>query len=177
MCRRLGFPEGTFNIAFVGTFDDLKGGARLIEAVRGLDDVRLIMLGHGSAPMPSSQILFRGTVDHARVPDYLCAADLFVLPTAEEGSCNAVIEALACGLPIVTSTGRYMDDIVDDKTAVRVDPASVPEIRVAITTLMADPDRRRRMAAAALERAPRFDIRERARGVAAWLTTLQRDQP
>ncbi len=46
---------------------------------------------------------FLGNVRADRVADYLRAADLFALGTQREGCCNAVLEALACGLPVVTT--------------------------------------------------------------------------
>ena len=46
---------------------------------------------------------FLGNIDAARVADLLRAADVFALGTQREGCCNAVLEALACGVPVVTT--------------------------------------------------------------------------
>ncbi len=172
MCRKLGLPEQTFNVGFAGSFIANKGYPQLIEAVSGLEDVRLVLLGRGQHPPHDPHTAFCGPVAHADIPDYFGACDLYVLPTRIEGSCNSVIEAMACGLPIVTSNGRYMDDIVDGATAVRVDPTDVRAIRGAILALRDDPDRRRRMSAACLEKAKTFDINERARRVGDWMQSL-----
>jgi glycosyltransferase involved in cell wall biosynthesis len=104
--------------------------------------------------------------------DYLGACDVFVLPTRIEGSCNSVIEAMACGLPVITASGRHMDDIVDDDTALRVDPADAGAIRAAILALRDDPDRRRRMAAADVAKAKTLELNKRARRVTAWLESV-----
>lgn len=173
---RLGLAPDRFLIAFVGAFDDLKGGSELVEAVNEMDGVNLAMIGQGGKVFRSPNIIYRGRVSHDQIATWLNAADLFVLPTREEGSCNAVIEALACGLPIVTSDGQYMDDIVDDAVAIRVDPTNVGAIREAILTLKNDPCRRRRMAEACLSKAREFDINVRARRVTAWLNELVKDQ-
>lgn len=170
----LGLAPDQLIVAFVGTFDDLKGGTELVAAVDGLEGVGLVMLGHGAKVFQSSHVVFQGTVRHDRIPTWLNAADIFVLPTREEGSCNAVIEALACGLPIVTSNGRYMDDIVDDEVAIRVDPTDVAAIREAIRSLAQDAARRERMSAASLRKARHFDINERARRVSSWMAGLER---
>jgi glycosyltransferase involved in cell wall biosynthesis len=130
------------------------------------------MVGSGEVKPASAQILFRGVVDPRRMPELYSAADLFVLPTTEEGSCNAVLEAMACGLPIVTSSGRYMDDIVDDDVAVRVDPMDVRAIREAIVALMNEPARRKSMSEASLAKSKQFDINLRASRVATWLEEL-----
>ncbi len=79
---------------------------------------------------------------------------------------------MACGLPIVTSAGRYMDDIVDSGVALRVDPRDVHAIREAIVELMNDPVRRRGMSLACLEKSKQFDINLRARKVTTWLEEL-----
>jgi glycosyltransferase involved in cell wall biosynthesis len=172
MCRKLGLPGDTFNICFVGCFDGLKGGARLLQATANLPAARLIFVGEGPLDFSGPQIVFKGTVEQSLVPEYLSASDLFVLPTAEEGSCNALIEAMACGAPIVTSNGDYTSDIVDDHVAIRVDPYDVNAVREAIVVLMNDPNRRVVMRRACLERAAAFDIDERARHVAAWIASL-----
>ena len=110
-----------------------------------------------------------GPVAHEVVPELLCASDLFVLPTAEEGSCNAVIEAMACGLPVVTSNGKYMDDLVNDHVALRVNPLDVAEIRRGILTLMNEPARRHALAARALEHSRKYDINLRAKKIMNWI--------
>ncbi len=172
MRAKLGLPAQALLVGYVGPFVAQKGYPQLVEAVAGLEDVRLVLLGRGEHPRNDPQTAFCGTVAHAEIAEYLCACDLFVLPTRIEGSCNSVIEAMACGLPIVTANGRYMDDSVDDKVAIRVDPADVSAIRAAILALQNDPARRRRMSAAGVEKSKGFDIDERARRVTAWMETL-----
>lgn len=169
---QLGLAQDQFIIAFVGAFDDLKGGSELVEAVHGMGGVGLAMIGQGAKVFQSPNVIHQGRVDHAEIAKWLNAADLFVLPTREEGSCNAVIEALACGLPIVTSDGHYMDDLVDDDVAIRVDPTNVDAIRGAILTLINNPERRRKMAAASLRKAQNFDINARALRVTVWLNGM-----
>ena len=133
----LGIIGDRFVIAFVGHFEEQKGLTCLLDAVQGLEQVALLLVGQGSIKVKDGgSVAFKGRLPHARIPLALAAADIFVLPTRVEGSCNAVIEAIACGLPIVTSDGRYMDDIVDDGVAVRTDPMDVRAIREAIVVLM-----------------------------------------
>jgi teichuronic acid biosynthesis glycosyltransferase TuaC len=172
---QLGLAPDVFMVAFIGTFDTLKGGAELVAAVDGLDGVGLAMIGQGEKTFESKSIIYTGWVRHDQVAVWLNAADIFVLPTREEGSCNAVIEAMACGLPIVTARGRYMDDIVDDEVAIRVDPTDVRAIRDAILDLKNDAVRRKKMSEACLRKAGRFDINQRARRVTAWMEELVRN--
>lgn len=172
MRRKLNLPAGAFLVGFSGPFIAQKGYPELVAAVAGLPEVQLVLLGRGAHPAHDPQTAFCGGIAHADMADYLGACDVFALPTRIEGSCNSVIEAMACGLPVITASGRYMDDIVDDQTAIRVDPADAGAIRAAIQALQADPDRRQRMAAACLAKAKMLDIHERARRVSAWFETL-----
>jgi glycosyltransferase involved in cell wall biosynthesis len=96
-----------------------------------------------------------------------------VLPTTIEGSCNAIIEAMACGLPMVTSNGPCMDDLLTEEVALRVDPLDVAALRGAIQKLMANPGLRAAMSAACLKRARLFDINARARGIMEWVSRHQ----
>ena len=141
----------------------------MLEAVDGLKGIGVAMIGQGDKSFKSQSIIYNGTVSHNDISMWLNSADIFVLPTREEGSCNAVIEALACGLPIVTSNGHYMDDIVDDEVAIRLDPTDVGAIRDAILVLKNDPERRKKMSEACLQKAKKFDINERAKRVTAWM--------
>lgn len=174
LCRELGISSQAFNVGYVGPLIEQKGYPQLREAIEGLEDVRLVLLGRGTLPANDRQIAFQGTVAHSEVPKHLGACQIFVLPTLIEGSCNSVIEAMACGLPIVTSNGRHMDDIVDDEVAIRVDSTDSRAIREAILALKNDPLRRTRMSTACLKKAKQFDINERARRVAAWMEELAR---
>lgn len=170
--KELGIETGDFVVAFVGANNERKGPDRVVRAVETLEGVKCILMGSGTDRVQAACVLRSGPVSHDVVPELLACADLFVLPTTTEGSCNAVIEAMACGLPVVTSKGRYMDDIVDDSVAVRVDPMDVGEIREAIVTLKNDLERRRRMSEACLQKAKRFDIDARARRVTEWMKGL-----
>lgn len=171
----LGFPADGFIVVFIGANEERKGPTRVIAAVEETSGVKCILAGMGTESLQSPCIIKKGPVSHARIPLLLSAADIFVLPTTSEGSCNAVIEAMACGLPIVTSIGQHMDDIVDANVAIRVDPMNVRQIRDAVLVLKRDPDLRRRMSKASLRKAKELDINERARRVSQWIdqTVLQ----
>lgn len=169
---QLGLSLDSFLIVFIGTFDELKGGDELILAVQGMDDIALAMIGQGDRKFFSNGLIHQGKIPHDKIPTWLNASDLFVLPTREEGSCNAVIEAIACGVPVITSNGDYMDDIVDDQVAIRVDPTDVQSIRRAIDVIKNDPLRRRRMIKAAIEKREYYDIGRHARQIVEWMDQL-----
>jgi glycosyltransferase involved in cell wall biosynthesis len=170
---RLGFPHDKFIIGYIGPFILKKGYPQLRMAINKIEGIMLVLLGRDTLPPGDSQVGFVGSVPHKEVANYLGACDIFVLPTAIEGSCNSVIEAMACGLPIVTSNGHYMDDIVDDEVAIRVDPMDIDAIRNAILLLKSDPELRQRMSAACLRKAKTLDINERAMRVTAWMENIR----
>lgn len=101
ICRRkLGINDEDFVIIYVGAFIERKGNKRVDEAVADLSNVKTIYIGSGEFT-PRSNCVFCGTVEHDLVPTYLSAADIFVLPTTGEGCCNAIVEAICCGLPMI----------------------------------------------------------------------------
>ena len=170
--RSFGVPDDQFVVVFVGSFLETKGLSTLLGATQGLNGVSLLLVGQGPLEPKAENIAFAGTLPQSRIPLVLAAGDVFVLPTRVEGSCNAVLEAMACGLPIVTSSGRYMDDIVDASVAIRVDPVDVQAVRRAIVELMRAPERRLAMSVACLQKAGQYDIAIRAKKVTDWLDRL-----
>ena len=77
------------------------------------------------------------------VPDYLGAADLFVLPSRREGLPVALLEAMACGLPCIASrlAGSTDTIITDGDNGLLVPPGDVPALTAAIASLLGDPAR------------------------------------
>jgi glycosyltransferase involved in cell wall biosynthesis len=108
-----------------------------------------------------AQAAARGIADHViwagerrDTGNVYAAADLFILPSHEEGLSNSLLEAMAYGLPaIATALGGNLDAIVPGETGVLV-PAKAPEaLGQAIADLAADAGLRARMGAAARARA------------------------
>jgi len=160
--KKLGFKEDDFIVAFTGSFNHRKGVLRLAEAVQKLEDVKSIYLGSGKLKPRGEGILYIGRVPHDQIVYYLNAADVFVLPTLAEGCCNAIIEAMACGLPIISSNLPFNDDILDENNSIRIDSNDINQIANAIQYLKENPLVRERMSKASLEKAKQYDIRNRA---------------
>lgn len=162
-CREeLGWSTDDFIVSFVGSFDERKGVRRLLKAIEDDQDVKVALVGKGDTIPMSEQILFSGSLPHEQIVNYLNASDVFVLPTQAEGCCNAIVEAIACGLPIVSSKGDFNDDILDNENSIRVDPNDISEIRSAIETLKTDADYRRELADGSREKAKFLSIGARA---------------
>lgn len=167
--KGLGLPLSGLILAFVGRFVDGKGPLRVLEAIKNLEGIHAVFLGEGPQRVAGSQVLHAGPVPHWDIPRWLAASDAFVLPTISEGSCNAIIEAMACGIPIITSDIASNREILDSTTAILVDPRSVDQIREAVVSLIEDVDRRVDLGQAALRRSSRFRLDTRAKDILVWL--------
>lgn len=175
MRQKLGIKSEDFVICFVGGFVPRKGPDRLAQAISKLNDphVKVMFIGK---PFPGyaydfdcQGIIHKGALDHERLPLYVNCADVFVLPTQKEGCCNAIVEALAMGLPVISSVGAFNDDILDDKNSIRVDPDNVDEIAEAIKTLRDNPKLRKSMTDYSLSRHEEYAIQGRAKRILSFI--------
>lgn len=169
---KYGFPQDHFIIAFVGLFTQRKGIHIVSEVLRDLDNVVGVFLGQGPIEPSGPKVIFKGVVPHEVVPEMLSAADAFVLPTSAEGSCNAIIEAMACGLPVITSDGEFNDDIVDDRVAIRVNSKDIRSLRKAIEELRDNPELRSTMAKAAIDKSNAFELNKSAKTILKWISDI-----
>lgn len=106
-------------------------------------------------------MLHCGTVPHEKVYMYLNASDVFVLPTLAEGLCNAILEALACGVPVISSDLPFNYDVLDDSCSILVNPKNKDEIYSAILRLKEDEELKKRLSEGALEKASKFSLKNR----------------
>lgn len=165
-----GFPKNAFIVAFVGLFIHRKGANRVSEAIKKLNipDIYTIFIGDYTEGDSSSgpfgeRVIYRGSVYHKEIPKYLACADVFCLPTLNEGCSNAIVEALACGLPIISSNLSFNDDILSNQNSIRVNPLDIDEIANAILTLYNDPLLRTKMSMSARKITDKFSIIQRAK--------------
>ena len=86
-----------------------------------------------------------------------------------EGCCNAIIEAMACGLPIISSALPFNDDILTPDNSIRVNPMDLDGIKKAIIQLRDNKPLRQAMSYAALCTAQQFDINNRAKKILSFM--------
>lgn len=89
-----------------------------------------------------------GTVPPAEVAQLLGTADLYVHPARADTFPSGVLEALACGTPVVANRVGGIPEQVTEQTGVLVEPGDPAALAAAIEALLADPERRARMGAA-----------------------------
>jgi len=167
--EKFGFPPHDFIISYVGQFSDRKGVLRLAEAADGIPGVSVAFAGSGDLMPSMKNCIHRGKVKPDDIPDFLSAADTFVLPTINEGCSNAIVEAMACGLPIISSDMPFNRDILDQDNAILINPLDIRQIRAAIVTLFENPELRERMSRSSLLKAQRMKVDDRANKILAWM--------
>ncbi|MHC4872178.1 MAG: glycosyltransferase family 4 protein [Planctomycetota bacterium] len=172
-CRsKFNLPKEKKIIIFAGHFNHNKGADRVVKALEKLDNIYGVFLGSGE-PLPNSdKILFSGKVSHAEMPEWLSAADAFVLPTIREASSNAVAEAAACGLPVVTSDIPSMHDMLTNNFAEFVNPESIEGIAEGISKTLSDNNKLENMSKAALEHYSSYSLETRASDILDWLGSI-----
>lgn len=167
-CRKkLGLPLDKFIVCFVGWFIERKGPFRVAQAIERIGDKSIgsMFIGEGEQSPSGSHILFKGSVLHNQLKYYLNASDVFVLPTLNEGCCNAVIEAMACGLPVISSDMDFNKDILNSSNSILINPTNISEISEAIKRLAKDADMRSELAFGALKTVEGLTIDQRAQKI------------
>lgn len=134
-----------------------------------MNNLKLVLIGAGENITVNSNVLFQGTVPHDELVYYLNAADFFILPTLAEGCCNAIIEAMACGLPIISSNLPFNDDILSQNNSILIDPLNITEIRLSINKLLENPCFLLKLGENSLLMSRNLTITQRARNIVEFM--------
>lgn len=171
-CRRaLAIPEDAFVVVSVGGFSERKGINRVAVAIELLpdDNIYSLFIGSGNSEPICRNIIFKGAVQHDQIVTYLNAADVFVLPTLGEGCCNAIVEAMACGLPIISSDRPFNYDILNADNSIMVEPENIEAIAAAIHSLYIDSCKRQRLSEGSLLISNNLKLENRARRICEFI--------
>jgi len=166
------FPQkpAKFKIIFAGRLCPQKGVAELITAIHelnnhGISDLECVIAGHGPLFTPLKKmvtafkleqlITFTGWLDREKLLTEYQAADVFILPSTDEGMSNVILEAMATGLVVIAK------DIIANRELIThgingllYNTAS--ELPMLITQLMSDSNLKAKLAHAARARAAEF---------------------
>jgi phosphatidylinositol alpha-1,6-mannosyltransferase len=157
-------------IVSVGRLVHRKGQDHLIESMpeilKQVPNAHLLMVGKGpylehlaklvAVNNLENHVSFIGRIQYAELPKFICAGDVFAMPSRSrlaglevEGLGIVYLEASACGLPVVAgSSGGAPDAVVDGVTGIVVDGTNNQEIAQGLITLLKDPGKSREMGAA-----------------------------
>lgn len=158
--------DGPLRLLVVGRLVRQKGVDCLLDAMARLPDpavVALTVVGDGPARPEleaqaarlglSGRVAFVGWRGRDELPGLYQTADVFVLPSRDEGMPNVVLEAMACGLPVVaTDIPGSRDLVVDGETGVLMAVDDTAALHAALAQLAADPQARQRMGTAGRQR-------------------------
>lgn len=174
--RRFGLEDAPY-VLTVGTLEPRKNQARLIQAFESLPEcfggVRLVLAGGRGWKMDEIQRSIQRSPAAARIhtlgfvsADELDAlyrgATVFAYPSLYEGFGLPLLEAMAAGVPVLTSTISSLPEVAGD-AALLVDPLSVESIRSGLERLLADAALRRELSARSREREGEFTWERTAR--------------
>lgn len=143
-CRKkLNLPLDKKVILTVGNLEPVKGQKYLLEAVQRIiqerKDTLCVIIGSGRLRSGlerqirslrlESYIILAGGKPHDEIPLWMNAADLFVLPSLNEGNPTAMFEALGCGVPFIgTKVGGVPEIITSDEYGLLVEPANSKDL-------------------------------------------------
>jgi glycosyltransferase involved in cell wall biosynthesis len=128
----------------------------------------LLILGEGTLQVPlesqarslacQKQVHFLGAVNE--IPKYLQSADIFVLPSLAEGLSNALLEAMACGLPVIAADIPGNKELINNTIhGILTKAGESSELSAAILSLLADKSKQEELGRQARERAAAYNIK------------------
>lgn len=152
--QKLDLPQKDTTVTFTGRLVSYKGLPLLLRVWREIcqkhHNVRLLLVGCGGLDIHNceselrdyarakglySSVLFTGAVDN--VHEYLQASDLFIFPTEREAFGISVIEAMACGLPVIsTAVGGLKDILRHGQNGLVVEPGDFQQLYDALELLI-----------------------------------------
>jgi len=174
-------------VLYLGINKPHKNLARLVEAWRlsninfQISNIKLVIAGQWDERYPEArqlaeetgldQVVFAGPVEEANLPALYSGATLFVFPSLYEGFGLPVLEAMACGTPVVCSNTSSLPEVAGD-AALQVNPLDVDALAEAIGHALMNDELRRNLREKGLAQAARFSWEQTAQKTQSAYETL-----
>jgi glycosyltransferase involved in cell wall biosynthesis len=134
-------------VCFVGRLHPVKNLDMLIEAVSQIPEASLVLIGQGAQRQKlekltrdrKANVRFMGVLPQNQIPLDINRSEMFVLPSSSEGHPKALIEAMACGLPVIGANSPGIRELIHHGKTGWLCEADSNGIRTAIQSLMASP--------------------------------------
>ena len=158
--RKISSSKAITRLIYIGWLEKEKGIIELLNSffqlIKSEHNLELILIGDGSLRnyiksfkiknKLNDKILQKGWLDSSKIKYYLAKADIFVLPSWQEGMPNALIEALASGLPsITTSVGVIPDFLKNNISGLIIESKNSNILKKSIEKLINDNNLRKKL--------------------------------
>lgn len=154
--KKLNLPQDATIAIYTGRLVSYKGLRLLLKVWNDIrhkhENVLLILAGTGGLDIHNCEddlkeyvkvnglekhVLFTGAIQN--VPEYLQASDLFVFPTENDAFPSSIVEAMACGLPVVaTPVGAIKNIITNGETGMLIQPGNHEQLFQALDVMLSD---------------------------------------
>lgn len=152
-----GFGDDPLHIVFVSNLVERKGVRELVEAIETLDDrdasFRVTIAGDGPLSDVVDDLAARygnvdapGYVSESRKHELLDSGAVFVLPAFAEGLPIAMLEGMAGGNAVVSTTVGSIPEVIDEESGILIEPGDPDGLADALETLVSSPEETERMA-------------------------------
>jgi len=149
--------DNKFHLITVSRLIERKGIQHILNALSELNDesIHLSIVGEGNYEKElrnmcnklglNNVVTFTGFRRRDIIPVYFSQSDVFILPSLAEAFGNVIAEAMACGLPIISTDEGGIPDLVDEENGILVKPGNVEQIKSAIMAMKTNEEMRIRM--------------------------------
>lgn len=143
--RPIDAPKERGRVCFVGRLEKQKNLSNLVAAMEGLQ-AHLLLVGDGSekgllesvARKKNVKLSIQAPMPHHKIPDLLGTCEIFVLPSWYEGNPKVLLEAMACGLPVIGANVSGIKEIIRHQQNGYVSETDADSLKKGLLTLLAD---------------------------------------
>jgi glycosyltransferase involved in cell wall biosynthesis len=167
-------------ILFIGTLSPVKGLRYLIRAIEiihaEMENTILMIIGDGEERKFLEEIviklhlenvvIFQGRIPNEDVPKYMVQGDIFVLPSLSEGFPNVILEAMAVGLPIVSTNVNGLSEIIkNNENGYLVEPRNPQQLAEKVLMILKNPMQSKTISRNNIEKAKKYSWKNVVEGL------------